>query len=124
MFAGVVVSPRNPMYTSLILSKGLKMGPLEGIKVLDLSLYGPGRYCSMILADLGAEVITVEIPRSAGKMFGMMTSDTEAHYIGLNRNKKCPRSNSPFCKLVPDSFREGDTGGFPPQIFPPLAGGS
>jgi crotonobetainyl-CoA:carnitine CoA-transferase CaiB-like acyl-CoA transferase len=86
--AGVVVSSLNPMYTSFILNKGLNMGPLEGIKILDLSLYGPGRYCSMILADLGAEVITVEIPRSAGKMFGMMTSDTEAHYIGLNRNKK------------------------------------
>jgi len=64
------------------------MGPLEGTKILDLSLYGPGRYCSMILADLGAEVITVEIPRTTGKMVGMMTSDTEAHYIGLNRNKK------------------------------------
>ena len=31
------------------------MGPLHGVKVLDLSRYGPGRYCSMILADLGAE---------------------------------------------------------------------
>jgi crotonobetainyl-CoA:carnitine CoA-transferase CaiB-like acyl-CoA transferase len=33
------------------------MGPLEGIKVLDLSKYGPSRYCSMILADLGADLL-------------------------------------------------------------------
>ncbi len=36
------------------------MGPMEGIRVLDLSKYGPSRYCSMILGDLGAEVIVVE----------------------------------------------------------------
>ena len=64
------------------------MGPLHGVKVLDLSRYGPGRYCSMILADLGAEVITVEIPRTAGQNIAMMIDDTEAHYLGLNRNKK------------------------------------
>ena len=70
MLTGFVVSPLNPMYTSVILSKRLKVGPLDGIKVLDLSLYGLGRYCSMILAELGAKVITVEIPRGTGKMFG------------------------------------------------------
>ena len=64
------------------------MGPLHGVKILDLSRYGPGRYCSMILADLGAEVITVEIPRTAGQNIAMMIDDTEAHYLGLNRNKK------------------------------------
>src|SRR4030042_3508215 len=64
------------------------MGPLHGVKVRDLSRYGPGRYCSMILADLGAEVITVEIPRTAGQNIAMMIDDTEAHYLGLNRNKK------------------------------------
>ncbi|MFC1847861.1 CaiB/BaiF CoA transferase family protein [Chloroflexota bacterium] len=64
------------------------MGPLDGIYVLDLSRYGPGRYCSMILGDLGAEVITVEMPRTAGQTFGMMTDDTQAHYLGFNRNKK------------------------------------
>jgi crotonobetainyl-CoA:carnitine CoA-transferase CaiB-like acyl-CoA transferase len=42
----------------------------------------------MILADLGAEVITVEIPRTAGQNIAMMIDDTEAHYLGLNRNKK------------------------------------
>ncbi len=41
------------------------MGPLEGIRALNLSKYGPGRYCSMILGDLCAEAIVVEMPKGA-----------------------------------------------------------
>jgi len=37
--------------------------PLEGIVVIDLARMLPGPYASMILADLGAEVIRVEDPR-------------------------------------------------------------
>ncbi|MHA1601594.1 MAG: CaiB/BaiF CoA transferase family protein [Promethearchaeota archaeon] len=37
--------------------------PLDGITILDLSRLLPGPYCSMILADMGAEVIRVEDPR-------------------------------------------------------------
>ena len=36
--------------------------PLEGVKILDLSTMLPGPFCSMILADFGAEVIHIERP--------------------------------------------------------------
>ncbi len=41
--------------------------PLDGIRVLDLSRLYPGPYCSMILADFGAEVLCVEDRRFAGE---------------------------------------------------------
>ena len=37
-------------------------GPLNGIKVLDVSALGPGPFCSMLLADYGADVVSVERP--------------------------------------------------------------
>lgn len=69
------------------------MGPLNGIRVIDLSRYPPGRYCSMILGDLGAEVIMVEAPKSAGQAFNMLNDDTSAIFVGQNRNKKCVALN-------------------------------
>ena len=40
-------------------------GPLCGVRVLDLSALGPGPFCSMLLADFGADVLTVERPGAA-----------------------------------------------------------
>lgn len=40
-------------------------GPLRGVRVLDMSALGPGPFCSMLLADFGADVISVERPERA-----------------------------------------------------------
>lgn len=42
------------------------MGPLAGIRVVELGGIGPGPFCGMILSDLGAEVIRVDRPSTAG----------------------------------------------------------
>ena len=34
------------------------MGPLKGIKIIEMAGIGPGPFCGMVLADLGAEVIS------------------------------------------------------------------
>ena len=42
------------------------MGPLKGIKVLEFSGIGPGPYCGMLLADMGADVIRVSRVKQKG----------------------------------------------------------
>ncbi len=63
--------------------------PLEGVRVLDLTNIMAGPYCSMVLGDMGAEVIKVE------SVDGDMTRGFEPHvngesycYAVINRNKK------------------------------------
>ena len=36
------------------------MGPLHGFRIIELAGIGPGPFCGMMLADMGAEVISVE----------------------------------------------------------------
>ena len=64
---------------------------LEGIKVLDLSRYIAGPACTMMMAELGAEIIKVEIPNGGDAMRHLwpLTEGGES-YVGviLNRGKK------------------------------------
>jgi crotonobetainyl-CoA:carnitine CoA-transferase CaiB-like acyl-CoA transferase len=61
-------------------------GALEGIKIIDLTRYAPGPYCTMILADLGAEVIKVE-EGIVGQSVPEFPSPGSP-YDPLNRNKR------------------------------------
>ncbi len=64
--------------------------PLAGLKVLDLTRALSGPFSTMILADLGAEVIKVE-PMPGGDMvrqWGPFDEDISVYYLSANRNKK------------------------------------
>lgn len=66
-------------------------GALSNIKVLDLSRILAGPYCSMILGDLGAEVIKIESPETGDdtRRWGPpFKNGVSAYYLCTNRNKK------------------------------------
>lgn len=67
------------------------LGPLHGVRVLDLSRILAGPYCTMILGDLGADVIKVEQPGKGDdtRTWGPPWHGTEsAYYLSVNRNKR------------------------------------
>ena len=66
------------------------MGPLKGLKVLDMTRVLAGPYCTMLLADLGAEVIKVEVPVTGddSRHFGPYQHGESAYFMSLNRNKQ------------------------------------
>jgi alpha-methylacyl-CoA racemase len=72
--------------------------PLEGIRVLDLSRLLPGGFCSLLLADFGADVLKVEdtgmgdyIRWSPPYYEGAHDSAKSALFLSLNRNKRSIR---------------------------------
>jgi crotonobetainyl-CoA:carnitine CoA-transferase CaiB-like acyl-CoA transferase len=71
---------------------GMSMpGPLQGIKVIDLSRVLAGPYCTMILGDMGAEVIKIESVDTGDETRGWgppFVEGESAYYLCANRNKK------------------------------------
>ncbi len=64
---------------------------LDGIKVIDLSRALAGPYCTMMLADMGAEVIKVEMPGTGDDSRGWgppFVEGESAYFMSINRNKK------------------------------------
>lgn len=98
-------------------------GPLSGVRVLDLTRLLAGPFCTMILADLGADVIKIERPgqgdpaRNLGPLVG---DDEAAYFISINRGKKSitvnlfseegqelVRSMLPHCDVLVENFVPG-----------------
>ena len=98
--------------------------PLEGVRVLDLTSVMAGPYCTMVLGDMGAEVIKIEnFPEGdASRRFDPKVNDESYCFAVLNRNKKSvglnmkdPRGKDAFMKIaakadiVTENFRPGVT---------------
>lgn len=98
------------------------MMPLEGIRVLDLSRHAPGPYCTMLMADLGADVIVVEEPPGVGRRvdrdLGVSERDKVFYPFGRNKRSlaldlKDERAREAFLRLaegadvVVEGFRPG-----------------
>ena len=96
------------------------MRPLDGICVLDLTRLLPGAYATLLLADLGADVVKVEDPRGGDGMRTLppLASGRHAYFEALNRNKRSitldlrsPEAASVLARLaarsdvIVDSFR-------------------
>ena len=85
-------------------------GPLAGLRVLDLTEHMAGPFCSMILADMGAEVLKLERPGKGDSSRAMGDgSERNMFFRYINRNKKGitldykqPDGKSLFLRLVKD----------------------
>lgn len=82
---------------------------LEGIKVLDLTRVLAGPYATMVMADMGADVIKIEAPGVGddSRAFGPYIANESAYFMSLNRNKrsitlnlKKPKAKELFLEMV------------------------
>ncbi|MBF4691891.1 CaiB/BaiF CoA transferase family protein [Fusibacter ferrireducens] len=95
---------------------------LEGLKILDMTRVLAGPYCTMVLADLGADVIKIEAPKKGddSRQFGPYVNGESAYFMSINRNKrsmtldlKNPEAKTIFFELIKnvdivvENFRPG-----------------
>jgi len=55
--------------------QGGRLGPLEGVKVVEIAGIGPGPFCAMMLADMGAEVVRIDRAQSVTGLIGNASAD-------------------------------------------------
>ncbi len=99
-----------------------RKGALEGLKVLDLTRVLAGPFCTMMFADMGAEIIKIEQAGTGDdtRQMGPFKEGESAYFMNLNRNKKGvtlnlknPKGKAIFLDLVKkadvviENFRPG-----------------
>ncbi|OAI38989.1 hypothetical protein AYO38_08555 [bacterium SCGC AG-212-C10] len=97
-------------------------GPLDGIRILDFTRYQQGPYATVLLSDLGADVIKVEerLNGDLGRALGRQPDGWCAYFEAHNRNKRSitvdvrkPEGQAVIHRLIPtidvvtDNFRPG-----------------
>ena len=95
---------------------------LDGIRILDLTRVMSGPYCTSMLADLGAEIIKIEMPETGdeARHFGPYKDGESTYFMMLNRAKKSVTINMkdpeglavvknliPKCDAIVENFRPG-----------------
>jgi alpha-methylacyl-CoA racemase len=90
------------------------MGPLAGLRIVEIAGIGPGPYCAMLLADMGAEVLRVERPAKLGS--------GDARFDLLSRGRRCiavdlkqPAGVEAVLRLIERA--DGLTEGFRPGVM-------
>ena len=101
-------------------------GPLHGIKVIDLTRVLAGPFCTMTLADLGAEIIKIEKPGTGddSRAFGPHLHGESAYFMSINRGKKsltldlkAEKGREIFFERLLGEVMSGlSANGFPPQL--------
>lgn len=96
--------------------------PLAGIRILDLSRLLPGPYATLMLSDMGAEVVKVEEPGQGdyARWMPPMVGESGAPFVALNRGKKSITLNlksaegaavlkrlTPHFDIIVEGFRPG-----------------
>src|SRR2546426_8529089 len=103
----------------------------EGVRVLDLSRMLAGPYGSMLLADMGAEVIKIEDPDGGDPMRVMgppfLPDGESAYFLAINRNKKSVAldlAKEAGREVFYDLVRQADVvlGDFLPRVVEGLGG--
>src|SRR4030095_668584 len=66
------------------------MAPLDGLRVIDLTRVVAGPYCTMMLGDMGAEVLKIEEPKHGddARAWAPFIEGTGSFFLALNRSKK------------------------------------
>lgn len=100
------------------------MGPLEGVKVVEIASIGPGPWCAMMLSDMGAEVIRVDrADHVRGYADGQRPNDfvnrRGRRSIGVDlKTRRAPRSCCASSRRPTPSSRQSARGGRAPGDRP------